>query len=48
MTYVLRRLITQLIPVLFVASILIFASVRLIPGDPVAGAIGRLDGQHRP
>ncbi len=40
MAYVLRRLITQLIPVLFVASILIFVSVRLIPGDPVAAAIG--------
>ena len=40
MTYILRRLITQLIPVLFVASFLIFVSVRLIPGDPALGALG--------
>ena len=37
MTYSLRRLIRQLIPVLFVASFLIFVSVRLIPGDPALG-----------
>ncbi|MYC01451.1 MAG: ABC transporter permease, partial [Chloroflexi bacterium] len=48
MTYVLRRLITQMIPVLFLASILIFASVRLIPGDPVAGAIGDAMGNTDP
>ena len=40
MTYILRRLVTQLIPVLFVASFLIFVSVRLIPGDPALGALG--------
>ena len=40
MAYVLRRLITQLIPVLFIASVLIFLSVRLIPGDPALGALG--------
>ena len=48
MGYVLRRLVTQLIPVLFLASILIFASVRLIPGDPVAGAIGDAMGGTDP
>ena len=48
MAYVLRRLFTQLIPVLFVASILIFVSVRLIPGDPVAGAIGDATGGTDP
>lgn len=48
MAYVLRRLITQLIPVLFVASVLIFVSVRLIPGDPVAGAIGDAMGNTDP
>ena len=40
MTYSLRRLIRQLIPVLFVASFLIFVSVRLIPGDPALDALG--------
>ncbi len=48
MGYVLRRLFTQLIPVLFIASILIFVSVRLIPGDPVAGAIGDAMGNTDP
>ena len=38
--YVANRLATQLLPVLFLASILVFMSVRLIPGDPAAAAVG--------
>ena len=38
--YVANRLATQLLPVLFLASILVFVSVRLIPGDPAAAAVG--------
>lgn len=40
MTYVLHRLVTQLIPVMFVASLLVFLVVRIIPGDPAASAVG--------
>lgn len=40
MTYVLHRLVTQLIPVMLVASILVFSVVRVIPGDPAAAAVG--------
>ena len=40
MTYVLNRLLTQMVPVLILASILVFVSVRLIPGDPAAAAVG--------
>ena len=40
MIYVLNRLITQLIPVMFVASLLVFLVVRVIPGDPAAAAVG--------
>lgn len=40
MTYVLHRLITQLIPVMLVASLLVFLVVRVIPGDPAASAVG--------
>lgn len=40
MTYVLHRLITQLVPVMFVASLLVFLVVRVIPGDPAASAVG--------
>jgi peptide/nickel transport system permease protein len=40
MAYVLHRLITQLIPVMFVASFLVFLVVRVIPGDPAASAVG--------
>ena len=39
--YVANRLATQLLPVLFLASILVFMSVRLIPGDPAARGGGR-------
>ena len=42
MQYVLSRLITQLIPTLFVASLLIFGAVRLIPGDPAVSACGEM------
>ena len=38
--YIVNRLGTQLLPVLFLASILVFMSVRLIPGDPAAAAVG--------
>ena len=38
--YIANRLATQLLPVLFLASILVFMSVRLIPGDPAAAAVG--------
>lgn len=40
MLYVLHRLFTQLIPVMFVASLLVFLVVRLIPGDPAAAVVG--------
>lgn len=40
MTYILHRLVTQLIPVMFVASLLVFLVVRIIPGDPAASAVG--------
>ena len=42
MQYVLSRLLTQLIPTLFVASLLIFGAVRLIPGDPAVAACGEM------
>jgi len=34
MQYFMHRLITQMIPVMFLASFLVFMVVRLIPGDP--------------
>ncbi|HIE85158.1 MAG TPA: ABC transporter permease [Dehalococcoidia bacterium] len=34
MQYFIHRLITQMIPVMFLASFLVFMVVRLIPGDP--------------
>ena len=40
MRYVLHRLVTQLIPVMLVASMLVFLVVRVIPGDPAAAAVG--------
>ena len=40
MAYILNRLLTQLIPVMFVASLLVFLVVRLIPGDPAAASVG--------
>ncbi|MBA4181067.1 MAG: peptide ABC transporter [Anaerolinea sp.] len=40
MNYVLARLIRQFIPVVFVASILIFVLAELLPGDPAAIALG--------
>ncbi len=40
MQYVFTRLLTQLIPTLLVASLLIFGAVRLIPGDPAVAACG--------
>lgn len=40
MTYVLHRLVTQLIPVMLVASLLVFLVVRVIPGDPAASSVG--------
>src|SRR4051812_32644276 len=38
-TYVLQRLL-QLVPVLFFLSVIVFAVVRLIPGDPAAMRLG--------
>lgn len=40
MTYVLHRLATQLVPVMLIASMLVFLVVRVIPGDPAAAAVG--------
>ncbi len=40
MAYVLHRLVTQLVPVMLVASLLVFLVVRVIPGDPAAAAVG--------
>ena len=40
MNYVLSRFVTQLVPTLFIASLLIFGAVRLIPGDPAVAACG--------
>lgn len=40
MHYIIRRLVIQLVPVLAVASMLVFLVVRLIPGDPAASALG--------
>ena len=34
MQYFVHRLITQMIPVMILASFLVFMVVRLIPGDP--------------
>ncbi len=42
MGYILTRLTTQLIPTLLIASLLIFAAVRLIPGDPAVAACGEM------
>ena len=38
-TYVIRRLL-QLIPVLFGISVLIFAVMKMIPGDVISGILG--------
>ncbi len=38
-TYIIRRLI-QVIPVLFIASIITFSLMHLVPGDPVAMMLG--------
>ncbi len=40
MRYILHRLVTQLVPVMLVASMLVFLVVRVIPGDPAAAAVG--------
>ncbi len=40
MNYFFHRLITQMIPVAFLASFLVFMVVRLIPGDPAMFAAG--------
>ena len=40
MSYVLSRLVRQFVPVVVVASILIFALAELLPGDPAAIALG--------
>ena len=40
MSYILNRLVKQMLPVLIIASILVFMVVRLIPGDPAASALG--------
>ncbi|MDA1004824.1 MAG: ABC transporter permease, partial [Chloroflexi bacterium] len=40
MTYILHRLVTQLFPVMLIASMLVFLVVRVIPGDPAAAAVG--------
>lgn len=40
MSYVLNRLLTQLVPVMIIASMLVFLVVRVIPGDPAASAVG--------
>ncbi|MFN8618226.1 MAG: ABC transporter permease [Dehalococcoidia bacterium] len=40
MSYVLTRLVRQFVPVVIVASVLIFALTELLPGDPAAIALG--------
>ena len=40
MNYFFHRLITQMLPVAFLASFLVFMVVRLIPGDPAMFAAG--------
>lgn len=40
MRYIIHRLVTQLFPVMLVASMLVFMVVRVIPGDPAAAAVG--------
>jgi peptide/nickel transport system permease protein len=40
MNYVVSRLIWQFIPVVFIASVLIFALAELLPGDPAVIALG--------
>jgi peptide/nickel transport system permease protein len=38
-TYILKRLL-QLIPTIFLISILVFAAMRILPGDPLLGLLG--------
>lgn len=38
-TYILKRLL-QLIPTIFAISVLVFAAMRLLPGDPLLGLLG--------
>jgi peptide/nickel transport system permease protein len=40
MAFIARRLILQMLPVIVLASLLVFLVVRLIPGDPAASALG--------
>jgi peptide/nickel transport system permease protein len=40
MNYVVSRLVRQFIPVVFIASILIFLLIELLPGDPAVIALG--------
>ncbi len=40
MNYVLSRLIRQFVPLIFIASILIFGLIELLPGDPAVIALG--------
>lgn len=40
MNYILARLLRQFVPVVFIASILIFLLAELLPGDPAAIALG--------
>jgi peptide/nickel transport system permease protein len=44
MDYFIRRLVTQMLPVMFLASFLVFMVVRFIPGDPALIAAG---GENR-
>jgi len=40
MNYVLSRLVRQFVPVVFIASILIFGLIEMLPGDPAVIALG--------
>ncbi|MCC7366548.1 MAG: ABC transporter permease [Dehalococcoidia bacterium] len=40
MNYVLSRLVRQFVPVIFIASVLIFALMELLPGDPALIILG--------
>ena len=42
--YIIRRLLL-VIPTLFILSVLVFLSVRFIPGDVIDVMVGRMDWQ---
>ena len=41
--YFIRRLLL-VVPTLFILSVLVFLSVRFIPGDVIDNMVGRMDG----